>query len=69
MPKQPKFPDRKGSHNSNAKLNNSQILVIRLAADKPDLPWGWKSKLARKMGVTPSAITRILRGDNWQKEK
>ena len=55
---------RVGTANPNSKLSLEAVQEIRRMASTPQ-PRGWQSELAKKLGVTPAAITLIIQGTRW----
>lgn len=55
------LPDVKGENHGNSKLNRSKVLEIRYLRSQ-----NWRTiALAKRFGVSPSAICCVLSGRNW----
>jgi len=54
-----------GSNNPAAKLTADKVAAIRRYAKRGPHPWGWRSKLASRYGVSPGTICDILAGRIW----
>jgi hypothetical protein len=53
--------DARGESSPHTNLSNADIIEIRMLADSGVQ----KKKIAAIFGVTPSAISRITRGNRW----
>ena len=60
---------KSGARNPRAKLSVQQVAAIRKKAMQKNLPYGWKSEMARTYGVAPSVISDILSGRRWTPNK
>lgn len=56
--------DGRGARNSAAVFTDEDVRAIR--AEAAAGPWGIQKKLARRYGVTESAISDIVTGTNWK---
>jgi len=52
---------RSGEGNGQAKLTRKQVEEIKAASGS----WGFRTKLAKKYGVSPATITYIRQGQRW----
>ena len=66
MTDQQKSIAKRGEHNPMAELSEIQAANILRISQQDGLKYGWKSRLARKYGVSPQLINDIAKGRKWK---
>ena len=56
---------KRGEKNPMCKLTQEQVNEIKEYSRK-NMPWGWKSTLARRFHVGPALIWQIANGLRWK---